>query len=108
MKIVYALAAGMLMLCASSDAFAYTATSKATISRYNIGWGSPNLSVYLDATFENPDNCSDPSSYMMDYASPSIQAVTAAVMSAHATNAQVQLILNECISNRPQIVGINV
>lgn len=108
MKKIYAFAAGLLMLCNTSDALAYTPTPTAKITRYNIGWDTPSLSVYLDIPIQNPDNCTDTAAYTMSSTSASIQAVTAAVMSAHATNASVQLILNGCTSNRPQIVGINV
>ncbi|MDV6331322.1 hypothetical protein [Asticcacaulis sp. 201] len=108
MKKLHLTAAFLILAGNASPVMAYTTTPAGKITSYSIGWDNPNLSVQMNIPVSNPDNCSDASSYMMSYTSTSIQAVTSVVITAHATGSDVKLVLNGCVQNRPQIVGINV
>jgi hypothetical protein len=83
------------------------ATDIGTITRYTAGWGDDQVLVSTTAPAV-ANGCNDSDGYITNPNTPGNHAFQAALLAAFLSGKHVQLVLQGCWNDRPQIIGVNV
>lgn len=70
------------------------------------GWTSAGLRVQTTGAFFNPAACATPDGYFVDPTLPAAQLFWSMLLTAQATNVEVQLTVDGCIYSRPNVIGV--
>lgn len=70
------------------------------------GWTSAGLRVQTTGVFFNPAACPIPDGYFIDPTLPGAELFWSMLLTAQATNVEVQLTVDGCIYSRPNVIGV--
>ncbi len=73
----------------------------------SVGWGS--MAVYHSAPLVNPDDCSVTNGgYTTNPNDPDHSLFHTILLNAFMNKKEVQLLIRDCVNDKPQIIGVNI
>jgi hypothetical protein len=70
------------------------------------GWTSAGLRVQTTGAFFNPATCPIADGYFVDPTMPGAELFWSMLLTAQATNVEIQLTVDGCIYSRPNVIGV--
>ncbi|MBB6253391.1 hypothetical protein [Nitrospirillum iridis] len=104
-----ALAAVVLALVAGAKtAQAATQTPWTKVTFIATGWVDKTFRFYTEAPVANPENCASTDGYVVPDSLPGNDHFLSTIIAAYSLNHEVALIINSCVNDRPQVIGVYV
>ena len=98
--------AAALSLSAGTAGAAPAETPWVRVSALIGGWTSAGLRVQTTGQFSNPAGCAIADGYFIDPTLSGAQLFWSLLITAQATNVEVQLTVDGCLYSRPNVIGV--
>lgn len=92
----------------ANSATAATNTPVGRITELHGGWYEPNLQIFLDIPQVNPDNCSNPSGYIIPANLVANAQLTSLALTAYSLKHRVSLVVEGCIYETPRVIAVHI